>query len=133
MISNEHGKQTATNRAYLSKVLENAIFLGRQGLPFRGNWVESNEVGEVGSEVHSNFHQLLLLRERDDPSILDIMRRKSRKYIDHHIQNDLLQMLAVRHLRRIAAKITESGNFALEADEVTDSSNRNRSSCVCVG
>ena len=39
MMSTEHEKQKAVNRAYLGKVLQNVVFLARQGLPFRGNWV----------------------------------------------------------------------------------------------
>ena len=84
LLSSELEKQKAVNRAYLRKVLENIIFLARQGLPMRGNWVSADEEGG-GSEVHSNFHQLLLLRAKDDPGILDIMQRKIRKYTDHHI------------------------------------------------
>ena len=42
---------------------------------------EDSEGG--GSEQHSNFHQLLLLRA----SIIDMMQRRTRKYTDHHIQN----------------------------------------------
>ena len=121
MLSLSHETQMATNRDYLRKVLENIIFLARQGLPFRGNWASAE--GGSGSEADSNFHQLLLLRAKDDPGILDIMKRKTHKYTDHNIHNELLQIMTLNHLRRIAAMITEAGYFALEADEVTDASN----------
>ena len=106
------------NRAYLAKILQNIIFLARQGLPMRGNWVDDETFG--GCERDSNFHQLLLLRA----TIFDIMKRKTNKYTDHHIQNELLKILAHRHLRKIAMNINEAGYFALESDEVTDSSNK---------
>ena len=115
-------RQMAVNRNYLRKVLENVIFLARQGLPFRGNWVSDESGGGAG--VDSNFYQLLLLRVKDDTGILEIMQCKTRKYTDHHIQNELMQIMAVNHLRKIAAMITEAGYFSLEADEVTDSSNK---------
>ena len=121
MMSTEHKKQKAVNRAYLSKVLENIVFLARQGLPFRGNWVPAEKEGEAGAEANSNFHQLLLLCAKDDPSILEVMHQKTRKYTDHHIQDELLKLLAQGHLRRIATNINEAGYFALQADEVTDS------------
>ena len=38
LLSTELEKQKAINRAFLRKVLENVIFLARQGLPMRGNW-----------------------------------------------------------------------------------------------
>ena len=134
LLSSEHEKQKAVNRAYHRKVLENLIFLSRQGLPLRGNWdlgasgapvsipAVADETGS-GAEVQSNFHQLLLLRGKDDPNIIDIMQRKTRKYTDHHIQNELLQIMALSHLRKIAAN-SEASYFCLESDEVTDASNK---------
>ena len=41
----------------------------------RGNWVDDDTSG--GCEWDSNFQQLLLLRAKDDPTILDIMKRKT--------------------------------------------------------
>ena len=66
----------------------------------------------------------MLLRANDDPSILDTMKRKSRKYTDHHIQNELIQILALQHLHTIASDIRNSRFFALESNEVTDFSNK---------
>ena len=71
LLSTEHAQQKAINRSYLSKVLENLIYLARQGLPMTGNWVP--EEGGSGCELDSNFHQLMLLRANDDPMILDII------------------------------------------------------------
>ena len=62
-----------------------------------------------GAEVYSNFYQLLLLRAKDDPGILEIMQHKTRKYTDQHIQNELMQIMAVNHLRKFTAMITEAG------------------------
>jgi len=70
------------------------------------------------------FNSSFFLRAKDDPTILDIMQRRTHKYTDHHIQNELLQILALGHLRKIASSIRESGYFALEADEVIDVSNK---------
>ena len=88
----------------------------------RGNWVPAE--GGGGCEEDSNFHQLMLLRAIDDPLITNVMKRKTRKYTDHHIQNELLQLIAFQHLHTIAKNIRDSGVFAQEADEVTDSANK---------
>lgn len=72
LLSAEHAQQKAINRSYLSKVLQNLIYLARQGLPLRGNWVPEAVV--VGCELYSNLHQLMLLRAKDDPVVLDIMK-----------------------------------------------------------
>ena len=81
MMSTEHEKQKAVNRAYLSKVLENVVFLARQGLAFRGNWVPAEKEGEAGAKVNFNFHQLLLLHAKDDPSILWVKKLVSKLII----------------------------------------------------
>ena len=88
----------------------------------RGNWVSIE--GGTSCEEDSNFHQLLLLRANDDANILNVMKQKTRKYTDHHIQNEILQIMAVNHLRTIADNIRNSGYFVLESDEVTDASNK---------
>ena len=59
------------------------------------------------------------------------MRCKTNKYTDHHIQDELIKLLAHSHLRRIAADIKTAGYFALEADEVTDCSNKEQV-VVCI-
>lgn len=93
LVSSEFEKQKTNNRAYLRKVLENVIFLAREGLPMWGTWVPSDEEGGC-------------------------------KYTDHHIQNKLLQILALGHQCKIVADINEAGYFRLDSDEVTDSSNK---------
>ena len=57
-------------------------------------------------------------------TILDIMKEKTCKYTDHHIQNKILQIMALKHLRTIGDEIRSSGYFVLESDEVTDASNK---------
>ena len=52
------------------------------------------------------------------------MQLKTQKYTDHHIQNDLLQVMALSHLRKIASNINKAGYFCLESDETTDASNK---------
>ena len=37
LLLSQHEKEKEVNCAYLRKVLENIIFLARQGLPIRGN------------------------------------------------------------------------------------------------
>ena len=88
----------------------------------RGNWVPEEAGG--GCERDSNFHQLMLLHASDDPGILEIMQRKTWKFTDHHIQNEVLKVVALGQSREITSEICESGYFALESDKVTDSSNQ---------
>ena len=122
LLSTQHAQQKAVNRAYLTKVLQNIIFLACQGLPLRGCWIPSDEESSA-CEKDSNFYQLLLLRSQDDASITEILWHKTHKYTDHNIHNALLK-IALGHLRTIASKIREAGFFTLLSDEVTDSLNK---------
>ena len=67
LLSAEHVRQIPVDRFYLSKVLQNLIYLASQGLPMRGNWVSVK--GGTSCEEDSNFHQLMLLRANDDATI----------------------------------------------------------------
>ena len=49
----------------LIKILQNVVFLGRQGLALRGD--EDDKSG--------NFYQLMLLRALDDPNLLKWINR----------------------------------------------------------
>ena len=111
MLSTDHAQQKAVNRSYLLKVFQNVVYLACQGLPIKGNWVQE---GGGGCERDSNFHQLMLLCASDDPCNFRHHERKTRKYSDHHIQNELLKIIALGHLRRIVSEICDSGYFALE-------------------
>ena len=107
LLSAEYVKQKEINHLYHLKVLQNLIYLGHQGLPMRGNWVSIEE--GASCEENSNFHQLLLLRANDDANISNIMKQKARKYTDHHIQNEILQIMALNYLCTIADDIRNSG------------------------
>ena len=58
----------------------------------------------------------MLLRANDDETILNIMKLKMRKYTDHHIQNEILQIMALQCLRTIVNEIRKLGYFVLESD-----------------
>ena len=95
------------NRRCLITVLETLQFLGRQGLALRGD----------ASEDESNFIQLLKLRNKDFPELVEWMRKKTDKYISHVIQNEICD---------ISEKIRDSF-YAIICDEYNDMSNKERS------
>lgn len=114
LLSSAHAKEKAANRKNLVCVAECLKYLARQGLAIRGD----------GSEVDSNFYQLLLLRANDDPAIKRMLTKKTDKYTSASMQNELLQTMALSVVRGIATSIREVKYFAIMADEVTDASNR---------
>ena len=113
MLSQGHAWERLANRDYLLKLFQNIQFLSIQGIALRGH-----------DEQSSNFIQLLHLRSIDDSKILGYLASKSDKYTSHHIQNEMLQVMALRILREICDSIRGAPFYSLMADEVTDSSNR---------
>ena len=121
MLSSAHSQEKKANREYLLKVIQNVRFLARQGLALRGD----------GKEEDGNFIQLLYLRSEDDPSIRRYLQKATDKYSSRHIQNELLQVMALKVTREIASAIRTASYYTLMADEVTDASNREQV-VVCI-
>jgi len=121
MLSSDHAKEKRDNTEYLLKVFENVQFLARQGLSLRGD----------GDEQNSNFIQLLYLRSKDYPSILQYMQKKTDKYCCHQIQDSILETMANTIIREISDNIRQAKYFSLMADEVTNVFNREQV-VVCI-
>ena len=109
IISSCHADEKSTNRQCLLKILSNVKFLARQSLPLRG----------TGDDCDSDFTQLYLLREKDNP-ILKAWRtkRKTNKCVHHEIQNEMMKVL-----REIAYSVREADFYSIMCDEATDVAN----------
>ena len=92
----------------------------------RGAWSKLAE-----EEINSNFHQLLLLRSEDDPSLKNWMMKSNEKYTSPEIQNEILQIIAWAMLRNIAKKLQAAKFFTIMADELADISNKEQL-VVCI-
>ena len=114
MLSQAHADDKKDNRQCLLKILANIRFLARQGLALRGD----------GDESDSNFIQIIKLRGEDDSKLLEWMKKRTNKYTSAEMQNEMLQVIALRILREIAQDIRNSTFFSIMADETTDKSNR---------
>ena len=79
--------------------------------------------GDGAGEPDSNFIQLLQLRAQDEGNgkLVGWIKRKSSKYTSHDIQNEILQVMALRVLRQIASNI-QATHFTIMIDENTDTS-----------
>ena len=84
--------------------------MARQGLALRGH-------GKL--EVNSDFSQLLALLSRDDQQLSTWLMKKTDKYTGHEMQNEILQIMALRILRELAASL-QSTKFTIMVDETTD-------------
>ena len=77
--------QKASDRQLATKCLVEIFttiqFLARQGIALRGH-----------EELQSNFHQLLLLRTRENPELRNWLDRKT-IWTSHDIQNEILPLM----------------------------------------
>ena len=71
-------------------------------------------------EHNSNFIQLLQLRSIDDCKILEYLISKTDKYTSHQIQNEMLQVMALRIVR--CELIRGAPFYSIMADQVTNPS-----------
>ena len=112
-MSNAIAAEKKENTRCLMKILQNVVFLGRRGLGLRGG----------GDDKSGNFYQLTLLRALDDPSLLKWINRSYDRYLSSTSQNEILKLLALKILRKIASDIAMTGCYSFLADEATDVSN----------
>ena len=111
-------------RQYLKIIMESLQYLQRQGIPLRGK-----------KEGNDNFTQLLLLRGKDHPFIIERLtstREHGSLYVHHNYQNDLINIMSKQLLRKKLYDINRSRMFSLMCDEYTDVSNKQQLS-MCVG
>ena len=113
-LSTQVHQERAERRKCFLKIVSNVRFLGRQGLPLRGH----------GADHDSNFMQLLKLRSEDDKSLATWLGRKSDKYTAPDMQNELLQVMAVSILRKLAALFHNTEFLTIMVDETTDIANK---------
>ena len=113
-LSSQHAKEKSERRQLFMKILQNIAFLAHQGLPLRGD----------GSEDDSNYIQLLNLRAIDDPRIIEWLQKRSDKYTSPVIQNEILKIMALKIIQKIAKSLQGSDFFTIMADETTDASNK---------
>ena len=66
----------------------------------------------------------LRLRRDDDPLIVEWLQKKKSKFTSVDIQNEMLEIMALRVLREIARNIQNAVIYTIMADETADVSNK---------
>ena len=113
-LSTTFNEARSVNRQNLLKILTNVKFLARQVLPLRGH----------GSEEDSNFNQLYILPEEDNEGLKAWRtEKKINKYVHSTIQNEMMQIMALRVLREVAENIQDVDFYSIMCDEATDVKN----------
>jgi hypothetical protein len=113
-LSAQHAQDKLDRRQCFLKLLSNVRFLARQALPLRG----------VGDETDSNYMQLFKLCGEDDTRVFDWLKRKTDKYTSADMQNEMIKIMALQILRKIAASLHDTPFYTIMVDETTDMLNR---------
>ena len=95
------------------KILQNVAFFGRQGPALHGD----------GDDKSGNFYKLMLLRALNDPNLLKCINRNYDRHMSSTSQNEILKLLTLQPLRKIARDIAITGCYGILADEATNVSN----------
>ena len=75
-MSNDQTRMTRkTNRSCLMKIIENLQYFCRQGQAIQGD-----------TEHESNFFQLMKLRGKDDPKVVEWLEKATNKYESRHLK-----------------------------------------------
>lgn len=98
------------NTKMLTCIFTTLKFLCRQGLAIRGE-----------KDDRSNFYQLLLTRTSDVAGLTNWLS-KTTNWTSHAIQDEIIELMAISILRKIAAVISSQGLYGLLADETQDMS-----------
>ena len=113
-LSITFNEASSVNQQNLLKILLNVKLLARQALPLKGH----------GSVQDSNFTQICILREEDKEGLKAWRtEKKINKYVHSTIQNEIMQITALRVLREVAENIQNVGFYSIMCDEATDVKN----------
>ena len=111
-LSTTVNEARSVNRHNLLKLLSNVKFLARHALPL------------TSSGEDSNFAQLYILKEEDNEG-LKVWRteKKISRYVHRTIQNEMMQIMALRVLQEVAENIHNVDFYSIMRDKATDVKN----------
>ena len=90
LTSQQLKAEMAMNRKCLVVIIERLQYFARQGIPIQGK-----------NDIESNFMQLLYLRAKDVDGLEGWLKKKTKKYTSHDIQNEILALMATNVTKSI--------------------------------
>ena len=115
-ISSAREEDKANNRKAIMNMLSNIRFLGRRGIPLRGD----------GDGNNSNFTHIVHLRNKDKSALSTWLVKNTNKYTSRQMQNKMLTVMALEVLTDVAASLHSSPFHSIMAYETTYSYNREK-------
>lgn len=122
-LCKERDERIKMNTEIIRSLLECVIFLGKQGLSYRGHRDDCTNEDVVNS---GNFIELVQFRAQTDTILANHLKNAPRNatYLSKTIQNELIQVVGNSIRKKIINDIKAAQFFSILADEVTDCSNQ---------
>lgn len=131
------------NRSALRPIVKTIVFLGREGLAFRGHRDDGRiDLSENGDFSDGDGHFRNLLRFRVDSGDNELAKHltdcaDNASYTSKTIQNELIEVCGEQILQNIVGRAKESPFFSVLADETSDVSHQEQLSIsiryICQG
>ena len=138
-INSQHIQQVAENRAYAKSIFETVAFLAKQGLAFRGDAENRENLTQLYEKNRGNFLELLCLRSQDSPILkqklpepvknLNVKGRGHGWLTSDKSQNEMVQILqdaiVTGIIEELKSGATDDGEYfySVIVDESSDMSN----------
>lgn len=109
-LSNEYKQEVERNVAYLSKVFDIVMFLGKQGLALRGHDEKKS------SSSKGNFLEMCEFLGKYDTSFAASYNKKI-SYCSKDVQNEIVDIITSIAIEKIVKQVKNCGFYAIMADE----------------
>ena len=125
-LESSHQKIVKRNRDHISLqiIIECLQFTAQQNVAQRAHAESRPDLGAVSDVNRGNFLELLHMRSRDIPWLLETLTEKlaesQSQWTSPVIQNELLGIISDFVLQRILSDVRDSGAFGIIIDETSD-------------
>ncbi|KAL4127212.1 hypothetical protein QTP88_011403 [Uroleucon formosanum] len=122
-LSDAHRNQIAENRAYMAQIIEIVLYLGKQGVAFRGHSEKYDYLNQ------GNFKELCNVFSKCVPNFKSCYDVKI-NHTSWKVQEEIIQISADYAREKIIKEITNTGFFAIMVDEAR--SHKQELLCICI-
>lgn len=125
-ISTHHQEEVKNNRDYLKILFQSLLYLGKQGIAFRGHREHEK------SDNRGNYIELLKLRSTDNTLLKQkfLDRDKFFNYVHHDVQNEMIEIMADLIRQYILDDVKKSKYLSVLLDETPDVSHHEQVTLV---
>ncbi|XP_060847136.1 zinc finger MYM-type protein 1-like [Rhopalosiphum padi] len=117
-------KEIQTNRMYIKCLIDIVLYLGRQGIAFRGHHEDETSVNK------GNFKEMCEFLLKHYPDFCNVYKNTLLNHTSWSIQNELIETCAANVKSTIIQKIIDCGMFSISCDEARSHKQEQLSICV---